>query len=100
MRETILLQKCNCCLTSLPQLVEHRPAKQKVASSISSQGTGLGCGFGPHSGHVQEEMIDVSLSPNYVAGSAHNLSPRGHGQYLTVSITLYTRTTANLKGSH
>lgn len=32
--------------------VGHRPSKCKVASLIPSQGTHLGCGFGPGSGHI------------------------------------------------
>ena len=33
-----------------------------VASLIPSQGTCLDCRFDPWSGHIQEELIDVSLS--------------------------------------
>ena len=36
-------------------LVEHHSAKQKVDSSIPSQGMCLGCGFGSWSGFIQEE---------------------------------------------
>ena len=37
-------------------------AKQKAAGSITSQGTCLGCGFGPQTGHIQEVTVNVSLS--------------------------------------
>ena len=37
---------------SVTQLVECRPAKQKVAVSIPGQGTYLGWGFGPRMGGV------------------------------------------------
>ena len=41
-------------LTGVAQWVGHRPAKQKVASSILSQGTCLGCGFCPQVGaHIR-----------------------------------------------
>ena len=41
-------------LTGVAQLVGCCSAKQKVAGSIPSQGTCLGCGFRPSSGHIQE----------------------------------------------
>ena len=41
-------------LASVAQLVGHQTAKQKVAGSIPSQGTGLGCGFIPRSGCARE----------------------------------------------
>ena len=37
-------------MTGVAQLVGHDLAKQKVASSVSGQGTCLGCGFGPQLG--------------------------------------------------
>ena len=43
-------------LAGVAQLVGYHPAKRKVASSIPSQGTCLGCKFGPWLGHVQEAM--------------------------------------------
>ena len=39
---------------SVAQWVGHRPATQKVTSSIPSQDTCLGCGFSPHLGNVRE----------------------------------------------
>ena len=39
-------------LISMTQLVEHCPAKQKVAGSIPGHGTGLGCGFSSQLGHI------------------------------------------------
>ena len=52
-------------LTSVARLVGHHPAKQKVANLIPGQGTRLGSGLGPGSGHMQEACshIDVSLLP-------------------------------------
>ena len=41
-------------LTSVAQLVGHHPVNWKVAGLIPSQGTCLGCGFGPGWGHVLE----------------------------------------------
>ena len=34
--------------------LEHHPIDHKVVDSIPSQGTCLGCGFNPQSGHIQE----------------------------------------------
>ena len=34
-------------LAGVAQWIEHGPANQRVAGSIPSQGTGLGCGPGP-----------------------------------------------------
>ena len=34
-------------LAVVPQWIEHRPAEQRIAGSIPSQGTCLGCGPGP-----------------------------------------------------
>ena len=54
-------------LTGVAQLAEHCPGKQNVISSISSQGTCLGCGTGPLLGPVRDNRlmflshIDVSL---------------------------------------
>ena len=50
----------------VPQLVciwtEHQPANQRLAGSIPSQGTGLGCGPGPQWGpHERQPHIDISL---------------------------------------
>ena len=41
-------------LTAVAQLVGHCPENRKVTSLIPSQGTCLGCGFGPQLGRVQE----------------------------------------------
>ena len=44
------------------QWIECRPVNQKVASSIPSQGTFLGCGPGPRLGALERQPhIDVSL---------------------------------------
>ena len=50
-----------CSPTSMAQLVEGHPAKQKVVSSILDQGTCLGCG--PSSQNLcKRQTIDVSLA--------------------------------------
>ena len=41
-------------LTSIDQLVEHHPARQRVASVIPSQGTCLGCRASPWLGCMQQ----------------------------------------------
>ena len=41
-------------MTGVAQLVGCHPTKRKVTSSIPDQGTCLGCGLRPWSGHVQE----------------------------------------------
>ena len=45
--EFYLNKKENLVLASVAQWTEHQPAKQRVAGSIPSQGTSLGCGPGP-----------------------------------------------------
>ena len=44
----------NLALADTAQWIEHRPANQRVASSIPSQGTCLGGRLSPRSGHVLE----------------------------------------------
>ena len=51
-----LLEIAKCALTGVAQLVGHRPAKQKVAGSIPSQGTCLG--FGPVTCGATKETTD------------------------------------------
>ena len=49
-------------LAGVAQWIEHRPAKQKVAGLIPSQGTCLGCRPGPqYRAHERQPHIDVSL---------------------------------------
>ena len=49
-------------LAGVAQWTERRPVNQKVASSIPSSGTCLGCGPGPQWGvHERQPHIDVSL---------------------------------------
>ena len=49
-------------LAGVAQWIEHRPANQRVASSIPSQGTRLGSWQGPQVGeHKKQPHIDVSL---------------------------------------
>ena len=54
--------KIDHTLAAVAQLIGHCPAKWRVTGSIPSQGTCLGCEFGPQSGCVQEQLISVSLS--------------------------------------
>ena len=48
-------------LTGVAQWVGRLLAKQKVTGSVPSQGTCLGCGFGPSHGVCERQPIDVSL---------------------------------------
>ena len=48
----LLQEKTDVALSSVAQWVGHCLKKQKVIGSIPSQGTCLGCGFGPWSGHL------------------------------------------------
>ena len=53
-------------MTGVAQWIESCPAHRKIAGSIPSQGTCLGCEFGPLLEHMQETakvslLIDVSL---------------------------------------
>ena len=49
-------------LVGVAQWIECRPENQRVAGSIPSQGTCLGCGPGPQWGaHERKLQIDVSL---------------------------------------
>ena len=41
------LKKKNPALADMAHWIEHLPVKQRVAGSIPSQGTCLGCGPGP-----------------------------------------------------
>ena len=50
-----------CALPGMAQLVEYCPTKQKVTSSIPSQGTGLGVGLVPSWGTCRKQPIDVYL---------------------------------------
>ena len=47
-------KNCAGALAGVAQVVGHHPAKQKVSGLIPTQGTCLGCRFGPQSGQVQE----------------------------------------------
>ena len=49
-------------LAGVAQWIEFQPANQRVAGSIPSQGTCLGCGPGPQLGACEREPhADVSL---------------------------------------
>ena len=50
-------------LAGVAEWIECQPVNQKVISSISSQGTCLGCGPGPKLGvHERQPHIDAFLS--------------------------------------
>ena len=56
------LKKIEVALAGVAQWTECRPVNQRVASSIPSQGTSLGCGPGPQLGTREgQPHIDVSL---------------------------------------
>ena len=46
----------------MAQLVGHHPANQRVVGWIPSQGTFLGCGFGPGRGAYKRQLVNVSPS--------------------------------------
>ena len=49
-------------LTGVAQWIEHQPGKQRVAGSIPSQVTCLGCRPGPGKGALERQPhIDISL---------------------------------------
>ena len=48
-------------LAGVAQWIEHRPANQRITSSIPSQGTCLGCRPGPQRGAFERQPhVDVS----------------------------------------
>ena len=49
-------------LAGVAQWTERRPVNQKVASSIPSSGTCLGCGPGPQWGAEERQLMFLSLS--------------------------------------
>ena len=49
-------------LAGVAQWTECQPVNQKVASSIPSQGTCLGCGPGPQLRAFERQPINVSLT--------------------------------------
>ena len=52
----------NLAPAGVAQWIDHWPANQRVASSIPSQGTCLGCGPGPQWGALERQPhTDVSL---------------------------------------
>ena len=55
------LRKLLQSLASVAQWIEHQPANQKVAGSIPSQGTCLGCRPGPQLRACERQLIHVSL---------------------------------------
>ena len=58
-----LIKVQNRALAAVAQWTENWPAKQRVAGSIPSQGTCLGCRPGPQwAAHERQPHIDVSLA--------------------------------------
>ena len=57
-----LLNIANYSLAGVAQWIECQPENQKVAGSIPSQGTRLGCRIGPRSGVCERQLIDVSVA--------------------------------------
>ena len=51
-----------CALVDVAQWIEWWPAKRKVAGSIPSQGTRLGCSPSPQLGACEKQLLDVSLT--------------------------------------
>ena len=52
--KALMLQNTIRALSSVAQLVGHRPTKQNFTGLNLSQGTCLGCGFWPWLGHIRE----------------------------------------------
>ena len=68
MAQPNLVKKYSLVLTGVAQLVGHHPSKRKVTGSIPCQGTCLGCGFGPRSGHIGEASdSDFFLTPLFLS---------------------------------
>ena len=61
-----LIKVFQLALAGVPQWIEHCPANQRVAGSIPSQGTCLGCIHGPqygvHEGQPHIEVRSLSFS--------------------------------------
>ena len=55
-----LFKKLKTALAGVAQWIDCRPANQKVAGSIPSQGTCLCCGPGPQLGACKRQLIDAS----------------------------------------
>ena len=68
-------KKVSWTVTGVAQLVGRHPAKQKVAGSVPSQGTGLDCGFGPQVGAYEKQLIHVSLSHRCLSPSLSSSLP-------------------------
>ena len=62
-------------LAGVTQWTECRPANQRVAGPIPSQGTGLGCGPGPQLEACERQLINVSLTYQCFSPSLSPPSP-------------------------
>ena len=56
--------KMFCTLAGMAQWIEHLPVNQRVAGSIPSHGTCLGCGPGPRRGRLRGNHTWMFLSPS------------------------------------
>ena len=61
--------------TGVAQWIECQPVNQMVASSIPSQGIGLGCRPGPQLGARERQPIDVFLTYRCFSPSLSPASP-------------------------
>ena len=59
------LKSAFSALAGVTQWIEHQPVNQRVASSIPSQGSCLGCGPGPQWGHVRGNHTLMLLSLSF-----------------------------------
>ena len=57
-----VMKKNLMALAGVAQWIERRPANQRVAGSIPSQGTCLGCGPAPQWGYVRDNHTLMFLS--------------------------------------
>ena len=63
---TIMKMK-SIALAGVAQWIELQSANQKVFGLIPSQGTCLGCRSGPQLGTCERQLIDVSLTNQYIS---------------------------------
>ena len=74
---SVKIKKVTSALAAVAQWIRCQPANQRVAGSIPSQGTCLGCGPGPPVGaNEKQPHIDVSLSPLHNVNEDHRWHAR------------------------
>ena len=69
------VQKICIALTGVAQWIECRRVNQKVAGSILSQGTCLGCGTGPQVGLCKRQPVNISLTHRCFSSSLSSSLP-------------------------